>query len=57
MVKFTDIKGFVFDLDGVVTDTSRYHAKAWGQLADKLGVDYPGLGDAVKGISGWTHWK
>lgn len=51
MVKFTDIKGFVFDLDGVVTDTSRYHAKAWGQLADKLGVDYPGLGDAVKGIS------
>ncbi len=51
MVKFTDIKGFVFDLDGVVTDTSRYHAKAWGQLADKLGVDYPELGDAVKGIS------
>lgn len=51
MVKFTDIKGFVFDLDGVVTDTSRFHAQAWGQLADKLGVDYPGLGDAVKGIS------
>lgn len=51
MVKFAAIKGFVFDLDGVVTDTSRYHAKAWGQLADKLGVDYPNLGDAVKGIS------
>ncbi|MFD0898364.1 beta-phosphoglucomutase [Loigolactobacillus binensis] len=51
MVKFTDIKGFVFDLDGVITDTSRYHAQAWGQLATKLGVDYPNLGDAVKGIS------
>lgn len=51
MVNFDAIKGFVFDLDGVVTDTSRYHAKAWGQLADKLGVNYPNLGDAVKGIS------
>ncbi|WP_125979795.1 beta-phosphoglucomutase [Loigolactobacillus iwatensis] len=50
MVKFSDIKGFVFDLDGVVTDTSKYHAEAWGQLAIKLNIDYPGIGDAVKGI-------
>ncbi|ANK60649.1 beta-phosphoglucomutase [Loigolactobacillus backii] len=50
MVKFSDIKGFVFDLDGVVTDTSKYHAEAWGQLATKLNIDYPGIGDAVKGI-------
>lgn len=29
MSKFADIKGFVFDLDGVIADTSVYHSQAW----------------------------
>lgn len=52
MAKFEDIKGFVFDLDGVITDTSLYHTKAWRQLAEKLGVTWTKeLEDGLKGIS------
>lgn len=52
MVKFEQIKGFVFDLDGVIADTSVYHAKAWRQLAEKLGVNWSSeLADGLKGIS------
>jgi beta-phosphoglucomutase len=38
MVEFAAIKGFVFDLDGVITDTSVFHSQAWHQIADKVGV-------------------
>lgn len=52
MTKFTDIKGFVFDLDGVITDTSVLHGTAWHQLADYLGVAWSKeLADGLKGIS------
>jgi beta-phosphoglucomutase len=26
-------KGFVFDLDGVITDTAKYHYIAWKELS------------------------
>lgn len=49
---FDQIKGFVFDLDGVITDTSLYHTKAWRQLAEKLGVTWTKtLEEGLKGIS------
>ena len=52
MTKFADIKGFVFDLDGVITDTSVFHSQAWHQVADKVGVQWDDeLADALKGIS------
>lgn len=52
MTKFADIKGFVFDLDGVITDTSVFHSQAWHQVADKVGVTWDDeLADALKGIS------
>lgn len=51
MTKFSDIKGFLFDLDGVITDTARFHAQAWHQLATSLGVEWTKeLSDALKGI-------
>lgn len=51
MVKFEQIKGFIFDLDGVIANTSVYHAKAWHQLADKLGVTWTDdLGNQLKGV-------
>ncbi|MQS51552.1 beta-phosphoglucomutase [Companilactobacillus mishanensis] len=51
MVKFEDIKGFVFDLDGVIADTSVYHSKAWHQLADELGVAWSDdLAENLKGV-------
>ena len=40
MAKFSDIKGFVFDLDGVITDTSVFHSQAWHQVADKVGAPW-----------------
>ena len=33
MVK--EIKAFIFDLDGVITDTAEYHYKSWQSLADE----------------------
>jgi len=29
------IKGFIFDLDGVITDTAEYHYKSWKKLAEE----------------------
>ena len=33
------IKACIFDLDGVIVDTARYHYLAWKQLAKEIGVD------------------
>ena len=30
----------IFDLDGVLTDTSEYHYQAWKRLADDLGIPF-----------------
>ena len=49
---FNDIKGFAFDMDGVIADTARFHGQAWHQLADKVGTEWtPELADALKGVS------
>lgn len=32
------IKGFLFDLDGVITDSAEYHYQAWKKLAEKIGI-------------------
>jgi len=34
------IKGFIFDLDGVITDTADLHYKAWKKLADDQGWNF-----------------
>jgi beta-phosphoglucomutase len=34
------IKAFIFDLDGVIVDTARYHYLTWRRLANELGVDF-----------------
>ena len=31
-------KGIIFDLDGVICHTDRYHYKAWKNMADGLGI-------------------
>lgn len=48
----SDIKGFIFDLDGVIVDTAKYHYQAWRRLAQSLGFDLS-LEDneRLKGIS------
>ncbi len=32
------LKAVIFDLDGVITDTSEYHYRAWKRLADEEGI-------------------
>jgi beta-phosphoglucomutase len=47
------IKGFLFDLDGVVVDTAVYHFEAWKRLAnEKLGTDFTHeFNESLKGVS------
>lgn len=46
------IKACIFDLDGVIVDTAKYHFIAWRQLANKLGFDFTKeYNEKLKGIS------
>lgn len=46
------IKGFVFDLDGVIVFTDRYHYKAWKSIADDLGIFFNGeINNRLRGVS------
>jgi beta-phosphoglucomutase len=36
----SDMKAALFDLDGVIVDTAKYHYRAWKRLADELGVAF-----------------
>lgn len=42
----------IFDLDGVIVDTAKYHFLAWAELARALGYEFtPEQGEATKGVS------
>jgi len=34
------IRAFIFDLDGVITDTAEYHYRGWKRLADEEGLPF-----------------
>lgn len=34
------MKGIIFDLDGVLVDTAKYHYLAWKRLAEELGISF-----------------
>ena len=45
-------KAFIFDLDGVIVDTARYHFLAWQKLAQELGIEFtPEHNEQLKGVS------
>lgn len=45
-------KAFIFDLDGVIVDTAKYHYLAWKELANKLGFDFTiEQNELLKGVS------
>jgi beta-phosphoglucomutase len=45
-------KAFIFDLDGVIVDTARYHYLAWQKLAQELGIEFtPEHNEDLKGVS------
>lgn len=43
---------FIFDLDGVIVDTAKYHYLAWRNLANALGFDFTeAQNELLKGVS------
>ena len=45
-------KAFIFDLDGVIVDTAKYHFLAWQKLAQELGIEFtPEHNEHLKGVS------
>ncbi len=45
-------KGILFDLDGVLCHTDRYHYQAWKELADRLGVPFDKMiNQRLRGVS------
>ena len=43
---------FIFDLDGVIVDTAKYHYAAWKNLANTLGFDFTeAQNEQLKGVS------
>ncbi|NRB60254.1 MAG: beta-phosphoglucomutase [Winogradskyella sp.] len=45
-------KGFIFDLDGVIVDTAKYHFLAWKNLANSIGIDFTHeQNEQLKGVS------
>ena len=48
----SNIKGIIFDLDGVLISTDKFHYFAWKQLADKLGIPFSEKdNEQLRGIS------
>ncbi|HEY5574892.1 MAG TPA: beta-phosphoglucomutase [Anaerolineales bacterium] len=46
------IRAFIFDLDGVLTDTAEYHYQAWRQLAEEEGIPFDReRNEALRGVS------
>jgi len=45
-------KCFIFDLDGVIVDTAKYHFLAWKNLANSIGIDFSHTqNEQLKGVS------
>lgn len=46
------LKAILFDLDGVIVDTAKYHYIAWKALADRLGIYFDEtINERLKGVS------
>lgn len=45
-------KAFIFDLDGVIVDTAKFHFLAWKKLADSLNINFTHeINEQLKGVS------
>ena len=52
MEKSRRLKAVIFDLDGVVTDSAKYHYRAWKELADELNIPFDEeYNEKLKGVS------
>ena len=45
-------KAFIFDLDGVIVDTAKYHYLAWQKIANELNIEFTlEHNELLKGVS------
>jgi len=52
------LQAVIFDLDGVLVDTSKFHAKAWADLVRGIGIEPPpDLEERVRGIARMASLK
>lgn len=48
----TALKGVLFDLDGVITDTAHYHYLAWKKTSESIGIEFDEVfNENLKGVS------
>ena len=53
-----ELQGLLFDLDGVIVDTAKYHYLAWKVLADELGIPFDEKdNERLKGVSRMTSFE
>lgn len=46
------VKGCIFDMDGVIVDTAKFHFKAWQRLSESLGIPFTHeQNEELKGVS------
>ncbi len=51
-VEIADIKGILFDLDGVIADTANYHYLAWREVAKRYNIELcEEFNENLKGVS------
>ena len=49
-----EISAILFDLDGVLCSTDRFHYRAWKELADRLGLPFnEEINRQLRGVTGW----
>lgn len=47
-----EIKGILFDLDGVLVFTDQYHYQAWKKMTDRMGIPFDEtINDRLRGVS------
>ncbi len=52
LINDDSLKGWIFDLDGVITDTAVYHYQAWKKLADEEGLPFnEEINERLRGVS------
>ena len=50
-------KAFIFDLDGVIVDTAKYHFLAWQKIAKELNISYSTVENHKRNLRRKTNTK
>ena len=52
------MKAFIFDLDGVIVFTDKFHYQAWKKMADEMGIYFDEtINNRLRGVSRSESWK